>query len=502
MEAPTRDSSELPRRARRKRDWGRTFARVLCVLFALVGALPVLVALIVRSASVQAWATRETTRLLAEQGITAAFHVGVRLWPLSLDVTDIKVDSKDGGDPVVVSKRASVRPRFFPLLSGKLAIDQIDLDAPRVRVVIEGKTIKNMGIDIPESKGGAIHAPFDVFAITDGAADVTVNGVQAVAEDVDLDVTADDDPVEGSSFEIAVRTGESKVLRSRATKEGGLLDAWDEDKICEIEGRLRIEPNDIEVHRLKAGVIADLDPEPNTLGECNLPTTDRRHVDLALTHLHVGLPRKKGDLPRIDGHATVRAPIGLAARFVPFPDNDGWVAADVDVRFAEGMQFPDLNGHVEAHDLRITNKAFAQEIQSDVKTDKGVITSPKTTVAIAGGVATISDVKVEPLVKGIPLRAGKVDVKGADFTKLMSNLGVSDHAHVQWDLDEVHTGVFAGTVSPLKIDADFTAKTKNFVVSDMAIDNPAHTRIVGVREGNIVAHVGVRPTALTFSNVH
>ncbi|MEO8799982.1 MAG: translocation/assembly module TamB domain-containing protein [Polyangiaceae bacterium] len=501
MEAPLRDSSGLPRRARRKRDWGRTFARALCAFFALVGALPVLLALLVRSASVQAWVTRETTRLLAREGITARFHVGVRLWPLSLDVTDIRVDSKDGGAPVVVSRRASVRPRFFPLLSGKLAIDQIDLDAPRVHLVIEGMTIKNMGIDIPKSTGGAIHAPFDVFAITDGAADVTIDGVHAVAEDIDLDVTADDDPVEGSSFEIAVRAGESKVERGRATKEGGLIDAWDEDKICSVEGRLRIEPNDIEVHRLKASAIADLDPGPNTLGECNLPSTDRRHVEVSLSHMHIGLPRKKGDLPRVDGHATARAPIGLGARFVAFPDNDGWVAADVDVRLAEGMTFPDLNGHLEAHDIRVGDYSFAHEIQSDIKTDQGVITSPKTTVTIAGGVATLTDVRVEPLTKGIPLRA-KLDVKDADFTKLMADLGVSQHSHVQWDLNEVHAAVFSGTIVPLKLDTDFIAKTKNFNVYDVAVDNPARARMIGVKEAVIVAHCGVRPHALQFSNAH
>src|SRR5690348_13127416 len=160
MQAVDRASTRLPSLPRRRRDWGRTIARVLCVLFALVGALPVVLTMIVRSAWVQKWATDQTTHLLAAQGITATYSVGVRLWPLSLDVTNIRVESKDGGAPLVVSKRASVRPRFFPLLSGKLAIDQIDLDAPRVRLVIEGKTIKNLGIDIPEGKGGAIHAPF------------------------------------------------------------------------------------------------------------------------------------------------------------------------------------------------------------------------------------------------------------------------------------------------------------------------------------------------------
>ncbi|MEO8878588.1 MAG: hypothetical protein ABI461_23565, partial [Polyangiaceae bacterium] len=207
------------------------------MLFAFLGALPVLLALVIRSQAAQKWATDQTTKLLANQGVTASFKIGVKLWPLSLDVTDLKVDSKDGGAPLVVTNRASVRPRFFPLLSGRLAIDQIDLDSPRVRVVIEGKRIVNLGIDIPESKGdsGPIHAPFDVFAITDGAVDATIDGVHLVTQSIDLDVTADDDPVEGSSFEVAVRAGPSSLYRARATKENGLLDAFDDDAICAVD---------------------------------------------------------------------------------------------------------------------------------------------------------------------------------------------------------------------------------------------------------------------------
>jgi translocation and assembly module TamB len=472
-------------------------------VFALLGALPVVLTMVVRSAAAQNWATAQTQKLLAGQGITATYKVGIRLWPLSLDLSDVRVDSKDGGAPVVVTNRASVRPRFFPLLSGKLAIDQIDLNAPKVRLIIDGKRIVNLGIDIPESKGnsGPFHAPFDVFAITDGAVDFTFNGVHLLTDSIDLDVTADDDPVEGSSFEVSVRTGPSSVERARASKEDGPLDTYDEDAICGIDGRLRIEPNDFLVHRLKANLIADLDPAKGTLGSCNLPADDRRHVDLSLSHLHVGLPREKGVLPRIDGHATVRAPIALAARFTEFPDNDGWVGADVDVQIAEGMQIPDVSGHVEGHNIRISHFAFAHDLESDIATERNVITSSKTTVTIAGGIATLTDVRVEPLAKGIPVHT-RLDVKDADFTKLMADLGVSNQAHVGWDIKEIHMPSFSGTVIPLKIDGDFTAHTTNFAVYDLPAVSAAKTRIIGTREANLVAHCAVRPTGLEFHNAN
>ncbi|MEO8875896.1 MAG: hypothetical protein ABI461_09935, partial [Polyangiaceae bacterium] len=240
---------------------------------------------------------------------------------------------------------------------------------------------------------------------------------------------------------------------------------------------------------------------PNTLGSCDLPPEDRRHVDLNLTHLHVGLPREKGALPRIDGHITGRAPIAIAARFMAFPDNDGWVGVDADVQIAEGMKIPDVTGHLEGHGIRISHFAFAHEIQSDVATERNVITSSKTTVTIAGGVATLSDVRVEPLAKGIPVHA-RVDAKDVDFTKLMSDLGVSDQAHVGWDIRELHMASFSGTVMPLKIEGDLTAHTTNFGVYDIPAVSPAKTRIIGVREANLLARCAVTPTGLEFHNVH
>ena len=48
----------------RNRDFGRIFARVVCALFALVGALPLLLGFFLSSAPVENWAARETTRIL------------------------------------------------------------------------------------------------------------------------------------------------------------------------------------------------------------------------------------------------------------------------------------------------------------------------------------------------------------------------------------------------------------------------------------------------------
>ena len=118
-----------------RRDWGRVLAKVLCFVFAFIGVLPIASGLIVRSQAARRWATRETARLALEHGIVASYKIDVRFWPLTLELDDLRVESSDHGGPFLTAQHANIRPRFFALLSGKLAIDQIDVDSPKARVV-------------------------------------------------------------------------------------------------------------------------------------------------------------------------------------------------------------------------------------------------------------------------------------------------------------------------------------------------------------------------------
>jgi len=162
---------------------------------------------------------------------------------------------------------------------------------------------------------------------------------------------------------------------------------------------------------------------------------------------------------------------------------------------------PEAEVHFEAHDIKLGRYRFAQEIQSDLSIVDKVVRSPKTTVRIADGVATLSAVEVRPFDPGAPLKA-QLDVTGANFTTLMANLGVSQRAHVTWDIRELHAPEVVGTLVPLHIDGDFTAPTANFAVYDRPAKDPARARIIGVREAGLRARFAVRPTALEFQNVH
>src|ERR1019366_3359413 len=305
--APVRGS-----RGGRRRDWGRAFARVLCAALALIGLLPFAATLVVRSAWARAGAAAETQRLLREQGIVATYAPSIRVWPLAVQLDRVRVESSDGGDPAGVCDRVGLRPRLFAVLAGKLAIDQIDLDVPRIRAVIRDGKLLNLAVKGQGSSArrqGPLHAPFNTFSATDGA--------------VALDL--------GVSVETALRIGRANVERPRTRVDGSI--ASDDDALCAIEGRVRIEPDSLLVRRFQAIGSADLDAAPDTAPTCDLPATDQRRVEVSLGHLHVVFPKAPGGLPAIDGHVHLRAPIGLAARAVSLPDTDGWVGLDADVRY-------------------------------------------------------------------------------------------------------------------------------------------------------------------------
>jgi translocation and assembly module TamB len=500
-----RQSTALPPAPRKRgRDWGRVLARVFCVLFAIVGLVPLGLTVVVRSAWAQKWAARETERILREQKLDAKYKVGLRLWPLAVELRDVEVASTDGGGPALSCARLAAQPRFFALFSGKLVVQQIEADTPHVRVVMRQGQFANLDLKLEKSSdaGGPFHAPFGVVALTDADLDLDVDGTKVVAHEVDADVTVEDDREHGSSFEVALRVGSAQLHASRLTYPSGDAKppvlAVDEDALCGVDARVRIEPSAILVRRLEAEGSADLDTKEGSLAQCGLPANDKRRVELTLAHLRVRLPEKEGDRPRVDGHAKVRVPVGLAERFAKLPETDGWVMLDADVRYAADTIIPDVSGHIEAHDIRLDHYNFARELQADIAIRRDVITSPALVVHIADGVATISDVTVEPLQKGVPLKA-RVDVRDANFTTLMYDLGVAKHSHVQWDLKEVHMPVFKGTIVPLKLDGDFTAHTPNFMVADAPIVGP-HGRIIGVKDANVQAHLAVRPEAVEFQN--
>jgi translocation and assembly module TamB len=477
-------------------------------MFAMVGVLPIGLTLLARSSELNAWAAKESARALSAEGLQAGYAIQVRLVPLALELTGVRVEATDGKGPALTSDRISVRPRIFALLAGKLVLDQVEIDEPAIRLVMKDGVLQNLALHLPKSSNPngktVIHAPFSVFAVTGASVDLTLDDAHLTAKDIDIDLTTDDDGPEGSSFEIATRVGHALFQRSRAYTPHGATElrlAIDDDELCSLDARVRYEPHMVLVRRLSAQGSADLDVASDTAPRCDLAATDKRRVEIDVSHLRVVIPEKSGAIPHIDGHVRLRAPLGLAERAAALPETDGWVGVETDVRMADDTTLPELDGHLEAHDIKLAKYRFAQEIQADFEVHKNIVRAPKVMVRIADGVANVTDAQVEPLSKGMPLR-GKLDATGVSFFALMRDLGISPHPHVTWDIKELHVPLLKGTILPLHLDGEVTSRTANFAVADRAIDDPLHQRILGFKEATFTTHVAIRPVALEFSNVN
>jgi len=487
------------RRRRRRRDWGRVVARVLCVVLAAVGILPFAATFVARSSWARTWAAHQTEGAIRKQGIVARYDLALRIWPLAVELTKVRVDATEGKVPFLECDRVRVRPKIFALLAGKLAIDQVELDEPRVRAAVRDGKLANFTLKQGETKSsGPFHAPFNALALTDASVDLDVDATRLQARSLDLDVTAEDDPA-GSSFEVSLRAGRADLHRPRTRDDGTTI--FDDDALCSIEGRVRIEPAAIVVRRLEGVGSADLDAAADSTPACDLPPEDKRRVELSLGHVHVA-SSKDGGLPAVDGHVRVRAPIALAERAASLPETDGWIGVDADVRYADDTVIPDVTGTVEAHDVRLAQYAFAQELRSELTVRGNVVRSPSTTLRLAGGTVTLSDTVVEPLAKGAKLEKTRLDISGIDFTALMRALGVHQSSWVSWDVRELHAPLVSGTFAPLKLDGDFTAKTYSFGVYDRPAEDRARERLFGFSEAQLAAHLAVRPDAIKFTDLH
>jgi len=502
-----------PVRRKKRRDFGRHFARILCVLFAIVGFVPVGAALVLRSTWARQIASRETTRIVREKGFDASYEVSVRLWPLSVVLTHVRLESKDGGPPALEADRIVAKPKLFALLAGKLVIDQVEAERPRVRVVYADRKIVNLGITLPESKDDSPSepwkAPFDVVSLSDASFDVDAEGVHAIVEGVDLDVTTDDERgAGGAAFEIAMHVGRGRVrmLRvfepTKAKREN--VGAY-EDILCNASGRLRVEQKGILVRRLSVGGYVDLDPEGDTWPSCDLPATDKRRVEASASQFSVRFPTKKGAFPALSGRVAAKAPIAVLERIGDVPSMDGTVSVSGDMKYAADADLPEVtNGRVDAVGVRIDHYQFANRIESDFTIQKDVVKSPFTKVWTADGSVVISDAVVEPrnAAKGFPLKVGRADVKDVNFTSLMRELGIARRPHVTWDLQSARATDIHGTFAPLKIDAQVEAQTANFAVYAGPADAPDRSRIIGVPSGHVLTHLAVRPDGVSFLNAH
>lgn len=496
-----------PVRRTKRRDWGRIVARILCVLFAIVGLVPVGIGLLVRTSWARGIATTETRKLIKDLGVDARYDLELALWPLSVTLRNIRVEATDGGTPFLTARRATARPKIFGLLAGKLVIDEIEIEQPNARVVLKDGELQNLALKLPPSpkKSGPFKPPFSVVSASEAEVDLDIDGIRVVGSEIDADVTTDIDADGGSAYEIALRAARvrSRMVRTTKAAQGNKSAEYavDEDLLCRIDARARIEPKRVLVRRFSTFGAADLDDAEETGLGCDVAKTDKRYVEVVLGHLSIGLPQKAGELPNVDGHVRVRAPLRVLNRFTAKPDVDGWAMVDAELRYTPETPIPDISGRLEGGDVRVERFSFARALESDFSVRRSVVTASLTKVEIAEGTAIVRDLEVQPLARGLPFKFGKLEVSGVSFTSLMKDFHVSAHPHVTWDIDDLRVTNFKGGLDPVGMQGDLVAHTANFAVFDAPTDDPARTRATGVKEGHLVGKVAATPKALEFQHV-
>ena len=504
---------------RRPIDFGRLLARLLCALFALIGVVPLALAVAVRSRPVLDWASRETSRVLQQElGVTASFRVEMQLLPLKLALHDLSVPSSDGGAPFLVAESASVRPRFFSLLAGRLDVGEVEIQRPKARVVVQGDKLVNLSYRLPERAAPtqkSTRAPFGSLGVTEAEIDLDVDGHRVTTGPMDVDVFTDPGP----SFEIGVRAAETLVKTPRkvtlaaadgAPNRRGELDragereftftAWDEDVLCQLDARVRVEGDKLLVRRLTLLGVADQDPGENTRPAC-VAEEDPSAARVALRMSQVRFEPRAGQTPLIDGHVVVRAPVSITNRYVKMGPLAGWVAFAGDVRWDGRTKLPELRGRVRGGDVQIDVYRLAKKLEVDAALENDRVEISRLEMGFSDGVIVVSDVRIDPMEPGAPITAARVDGNGVSFSTMMRDLGVTPNTIVAWGLDKTRVTKIKGTLAPLRIDGDLAAETSNFEIFNRAYHDPARKHMIGVRAASIRSRFGVRPDALEFYDV-
>ena len=80
-------------------------------------------------------------------------------------------------------------------------------------------------------------------------------------------------------------------------------------------------------------------------------------------------------------------------------------SVDAELRYTAETPIPDVSGHLDAEGIRVEKFRFARAIQSDFSGPAQHRHEPADARRIADGVAELRDVEVQPLAKGIPIKA-------------------------------------------------------------------------------------------------
>jgi translocation and assembly module TamB len=487
----------------RRWELGRWVARALCAVFAVIGALPLLAAAALSSGPLTRWAERETARVLEQQlGVVATYRVELRLLPLRLAIVNLTVPASDGGSPALVAETVTVAPRVFALFGGRLDLGEIEIKRPKARVIVRDGKVMNVAYKLPERKAStssarAQRAPFTALSITEGSFKLDIDGVAVDTGAVDLDVFADTGP----SFEISLQADETRVVRKRIETTVKLpttgTEVSDDDTLCRLEARLRVQPDSLDVRRLSLLAAVDDTPGPGRRRGCE-SLTDTNPLQLAarVSQLHVTFRKEKP--PLFTGHVVARTPLALVNRFAPTLPLKGWVAFAGDVRNDGSFELPEAEGKVSGRGIELGPYRLTREISIDVRLARDKVLLPRVEMEYADGKITLLNTVIEPLKPGVPVSTESMEGRDVPFTSIMRDMDVTSRTIVSWDIQKTSAKKIHGTLSPVHVDGELHAETRDFEVFDRSFRDPARKHMLGVKRAALHGRFRVVPRALEF----
>jgi translocation and assembly module TamB len=476
-------------------------ARLACFALAFLGAVPVGLAAFLTSPPAERWAAEQTSRALQrELGLGATFDVKVRLLPLRLAIENLTVPASDGGAPFLRAKSASVTPRFFSLLAGKLDLGEIEIDQPDARIVLRDGKLANLKYRLPDTQSKTERpkdAPFGSLSIGEGRFHVDVDGVLIRTDAIDLDVFAE----RGGAFEVALRSGTTKLDRQHAAlvkdPDPSLPPVVEEDALCRLDLRLHYQPGSVLLRRLSLMGFADLDSKAGTRPSCDGSNEGEDRPGLVLARLsQLRFVMAEGRPPLLDGHVVFRAPLPLVNRFVRATPLSGHVAFAGDLRWDGSGKLPSGQGKITGGGIKLGAIALAEKLEIDLRLQDDAVVIPRYYMRFADGDVHLSNAHIQPFAAGVPIRVEKVDGKGMLFHSMMRDLNVSPHSWVHWNLTTTKVTKIGGTLNPLKVDAELFAETHDFALYDKGYREPTRSHMISIKAPITVrARLGVRPTA-------
>jgi translocation and assembly module TamB len=462
-----------------------------------------LLAVVVRTPRVRAEAVRLVASILRDElGLEAHFSLDIELLPPAVVLTGLTLPASDGGTPAVQIERARVAPRLFSLIAGRLDAGDIEIEHPRVRLIIENGEPKNLALRLPPSKPKdpsepPPRLPFRSLAISQASVDLDLRdaATHLRLDEIDLDLATG----EGLVVDGRLQVGRGTVQRRR---EG----AVDDDTLCGLELRAHLGEGALLIRRLGLDARLDEDPAEGEGPACDGAGTREQRLAVTLSSLHVAEGPEL--LPVVRGRVAFDLPLRVIRRFVPTaPLMEGSAGLDVDLSFAGKKELPTLSGQLRGREVKLFGKRMiAHALDAKIEATPTEVRLPEVQASYGDGDVTLRGVRARPFAEGIPIEVPEVDIRGLQFPGLLRDMGVTAHTVVAWTFDHATIRNFQGhVVDPVgkgpRFIGDVVAQTRDFELTDLAFDDPHRRRVIGTRQATVRGKFGIEPYGAIFRQI-